>query len=233
MWLDQVLAMVINILGKIAGTMKLALIAGGLVVALILHSSQLSAASLTISITNQQQQPLADAVVELRSLSMSDIKPQRIQVAQQKLTFVPFVSAVPAGSEVDFPNLDKTRHHVYSFSPAKQFEIQLYADKPEAAITFDTPGIVALGCNIHDYMQAYIYVSESNLVAVSNEAGQLKWPDIAPGQYQLHVWHPWQLEPWQVTTLDLVMPLQTAAVSLAIDLSQQKPQAPQRGFGNR
>lgn len=213
--------------------MKLALIASALFVALALHSSQLSAGSLTMNITNQQQQPLADAVVELRSPGSKDSKPQRIQVAQQQLTFVPFVSAVPAGSIVEFPNLDKTRHHVYSFSPAKQFEIKLYADKPEAPITFDTPGIVALGCNIHDYMQAYIYVSESNLVGVSDEAGQLKWPDITPGKYQLYLWHPWQLEPQQPKVFDVVMPEQTAAFSLAIDLSQKKPQAPQRGFGNR
>lgn len=218
---------------KRAGIMKLALIACGLVVAMALFCGQLSAASLTISISNQQQQPLADAVVELRSLSPSQITPQRIQVAQQQLTFVPFVSAVPAGSIVEFPNLDKTRHHVYSFSPAKQFEIKLYADKPEAPITFDTPGIVALGCNIHDYMQAFIYISESNLVAVSNDAGKLHWPDIAPGQYQLYVWHPWQLAEQAPSTLEIVMPVQTSSTALAIDLSQQKPQAPQRGFGSR
>ena len=213
--------------------MKLAFIASGCTFSLALFCSQLSAASLTISISNQQQQPLADAVVELRSQNTAQIAPQRFQVAQQQLTFVPFVSAVPAGSIVEFPNLDKTRHHVYSFSPAKQFEIKLYADKPEKPITFDTPGIVALGCNIHDYMQAYIYISESNLVAVSNEAGQLQWPDIAPGEYQLYVWHPWQLAEQQPSTLKVVMPEQTASVALAIDLTQKKPQAPQRGFGSR
>ena len=89
------------------------------------------------------------------------------------------------------------------------------------------------GCNIHDYMQAYIYVSESNLVAVSNEAGQLQWPDIAPGEYQLYMWHPWQLAEQQPNILKVVMPVQTESVELAIDLTQQKPQAPQRGFGTR
>lgn len=213
--------------------MKLALINSVLVMAMTLYASQLKAASLTLNISNQQQQPLADAVVELRSLTNPERKPLRIQVAQQQLTFVPFVSAIPAGSVVDFPNLDKTRHHVYSFSPAKQFEIQLYADKPEAPITFDTPGIIAVGCNIHDYMQAYIYVAESSLVAVSDQTGQLIWPDIAPGSYQLFLWHPWQLEPRQPVALDIVMPVQTAAYTLAVDLTQQKPQAPQRGFGSR
>jgi len=213
--------------------MKLALINSALLIALALHVSQLKAASLTLHISNQQQQPLADAVAELRSLTNPERKPQRIQVAQQQLTFVPFVSAIPAGSEVEFPNLDKTRHHVYSFSPAKQFEIQLYAEKPEAPITFDTPGIVALGCNIHDYMQAYIYVAESSLVAVSNQKGQLTLSDVAPGSYQLYLWHPWLLEPRQPVALDIVMPVQTAAYSLAVNLTQQKPQAPQRGFGSR
>ncbi len=213
--------------------MKLALTTTLLITALLVQPSQLSAASLTIAIVNQQQQPLADAVVELRSVAVKTTQTRKIQVAQQQLTFVPYVSTIPAGSAVEFPNLDKTRHHVYSFSPARQFEIQLYADKPEAPITFDTPGIVALGCNIHDYMQAFIYVGESDLLAVSNAEGKMHWPDIAPGQYQLYLWHPWQLEPQPAVTLDLVMPVQTASYSLAIDLTQQKPQAPQRGFGSR
>lgn len=213
--------------------MKLTLGVSGFIISLTLQSSALYAASLTFKITNQQQQPLPDTVVELRSLTDPVVKPQRIQVAQQQLTFVPFVSAIPAGSQVEFPNLDKTRHHVYSFSPAKQFEIKLYADKPETPIIFDTPGIIALGCNIHDYMQAYIYVSESNLVAVSDETGKLTWPDIAPGSYQLYLWHPWQLESRQPTVLEVVMPVQTAVYTLDVDLSQQKPQPPQRGFGSR
>lgn len=212
--------------------MKLALTTALIIVFAVQHSQAL-AGSLIIDIVNQQQQPLADAVVELRSLTNPASKPQKIKVAQQHLTFVPFVSAISAGSMVEFPNLDKTRHHVYSFSPARQFEIQLYADKPETPIRFDTPGIVALGCNIHDYMQAYIYVGESDLLAVSDSDGKLSWPDIEPGQYQLYLWHPWQLQPQQPQELTVVMPAQTATFSLAIDLSQKKPQAPQRGFGSR
>ncbi|KKO44908.1 hypothetical protein WG68_13875 [Arsukibacterium ikkense] len=213
--------------------MKLALHSTLLIAAVLLTPDQANAGSLTISIVNQQQQPLADAVVELRAVGQQVVTPQRIRVAQQQLTFIPFVSAIPVGSEVEFPNLDKTRHHVYSFSPARQFEIQLYADKPEAPIRFDTVGIVALGCNIHDYMQAYIYVGESDLVAVSDTDGQLHWSGLAPGQYQLYLWHPWQLEPHPGQPLKVSMPVQTATLRLAIDLTQQKPQAPQRGFGSR
>ncbi len=231
--LRQLLAMVVSYIEKRAGFMKLALITSLLVNALVTLSAQVQAGTLTINVVNQQQQPLADAVVELRAEVAKASKPQKIQVAQQELTFVPFVSAVPAGSIVEFPNLDKTRHHVYSFSPAKQFEIQLYADKPEAPIRFDTPGVIALGCNIHDYMQAFIYVGESDVLAVSNSDGVVTLPDLAPGKYQVYLWHPWQLAPQPPVSLDIVMPAQNSNVSLAVDLTQQKPQAPQRGFGSR
>jgi plastocyanin len=213
--------------------MKLALWLILLSIALTPLINRAAAGSLTINIINQQQQPLADAVVELRSPATNIITPKNIKVAQQQLTFIPFVSAIPAGSQAEFPNLDKTRHHIYSFSPAKQFEIQLYADQPEAPIIFDTPGIVALGCNIHDYMQAYIYVGESELVAVSDEQGNVHWPDVPTGDYQLYLWHPWQLEspnPLELPVLDID---QTERLGLAIDLSQRKPIAPQRGFGSR
>ncbi len=204
--------------------------------ALLLHwSGTVNANSLTVQLVNQQQQPLADAVIELKPLSNEPLpsqqtQPARTQVAQQELTFIPFVSAISVGSQVDFPNFDRTRHHVYSFSPAKVFEIQLYADTPEAPVTFDKTGIVALGCNIHDYMQAYIYVGETGLVAVTDNDGQVVLPQLPAGRYQLLLWHPWQIASPEVTEFEISTDL-TLANTLAIDLQQRKPAPPQRGFG--
>ena len=193
-------------------------------------SSRLAADSLNITLVNQHNQPLADAVVELIAPAGAALpKAKPASVAQQGLMFQPFVSAVVRGSAVDFPNMDKTRHHVYSFSPAKTFEIELYSGKPEQPVVFDKAGIVALGCNIHDYMQAYIYVGDSPLLAVSNSQGELRFTDLTPGDYQLRLWHPWQQAPAveQQLTLSGHQQLQ---LTLAVE-NKTKPAAPKRGFG--
>ena len=88
-------------------------------------------------------------------------KPGREIVDQINLEFVPHVKPVVVGSPVYFPNKDDVRHHVYSFSPAKRFELPLYSGTPAAPVVFDRPGIVAIGCNIHDWMLGYIYVAET------------------------------------------------------------------------
>ncbi|HET6942615.1 MAG TPA: methylamine utilization protein, partial [Sphingomicrobium sp.] len=81
-------------------------------------------------------------------------------VSQRDMQFHPFVLVVPVGAKVSFPNLDPTRHHVYSFSPAKKFELKLFAKDQSRSVVFDKPGVVALGCNIHDAMTAFIYVAD-------------------------------------------------------------------------
>lgn len=196
---------------------------------LLLTSALLQAAPLQILITDQQGVPLADAVVELVDPANKAYRSSKAEVAQQDLTFRPFVSAVQAGTAVDFPNQDKTRHHVYSFSPAKVFELKLYANKPEAPVLFDTPGIIALGCNIHDYMQAYIYVGESPFLAVSNEQGIAMVPEAPNGSYQLKLWHPWQDQ--EVAPQQVTLPLTVSTYKITVT-RQEKPSRPKKGFGN-
>jgi plastocyanin len=84
-----------------------------------------------------------------------------LEMAQQKKQFVPEVLVVPVGSEVRFPNHDTVRHHVYSFSPAKKFELKLYTGTPANPVLFDRPGVVVLGCNIHDQMVGWILVVDT------------------------------------------------------------------------
>jgi len=182
-----------------------------------------------IRIVDQLGQPLADAVVEFLDPANKAFGEKTAEVAQQDLTFRPFVSAVQAGTAVDFPNQDKTRHHVYSFSPAKVFELKLYADKPEAPVIFDTPGIVALGCNIHDYMQAYVYVGESQYLAVTDEQGIATFSSLPASGYQLKLWHPWQDA--DVAPRNVTVPLNQTEFSIAVT-RQEKPKRPKKGFGN-
>jgi len=91
---------------------------------------------------------------------------------------------------VDFPNHDSIRHHVYSFSPAKRFELPLYIGQPAAPVQFDTPGVVVLGCNIHDWMIAYVYVADSPYYTRSGEDGMASLGPLPAGRYQVRVWHP-------------------------------------------
>jgi len=210
--------------------MSLKLLSCGLLLSTILFSiAPLQAAPQQIRIVDQQGQPLADAVVELLDPANKAYHSKPAEVAQQDLTFRPFVSAVQAGTPVDFPNQDKTRHHVYSFSPAKVFELKLYAGKPEAPVLFDIPGIVALGCNIHDYMQAYVYVGQSPFLAVTDEQGIATFSELPAGGYQLKLWHPWQdadVAPQAVT-----LPLSPAEFKIGVT-RQEKPKRPKKGFGN-
>ena len=196
-------------------------------------SPLLHAAHLQVIVSDTQAIALEDAVVEL----ISDKNPKAAQdalhyeMAQKNRTFIPFVMAVPQGTKVDFPNLDRTRHHVYSFSEAKPFELKLYVGKAEEPILFDQPGLVALGCNIHDYMQAFIYVARSPLVAVSDSQGQIDFSDVPEGTYQVKLWHPWQKAVQSLSTL--VVNAGDNSLSLSLDVTRQaKPSAPPAGFGN-
>jgi plastocyanin len=187
--------------------------------------------NLRIQVTDEHKQPLADAVVELfASQPMPHQAAALSNIAQENLTFVPFISAIVAGSSIEFPNRDKTRHHVYSFSDAKSFEIQLYANKPEAPILFDKAGIVSIGCNIHDYMQAYVYVGSSPLLGVTNDQGEITFYNLTNDTYQVKLWHPWQKNDHD--SLNLVIDRDSdIALTMAV-LQKQKPAAPKRGFGH-
>jgi hypothetical protein len=102
---------------------------------------------------------------------------------------------VPVGAEVSFPNLDPTKHHVYSFSAAKRFELKLFAKDQSRTVRFDKPGVVALGCNIHDGMSAFIYVTNNAWTARTNRQGVAMFADAPNAPGRLTVWHPYLRTP--------------------------------------
>jgi plastocyanin len=138
--------------------------------------------------------PVADAVVyAIPPAGPSDTKARRtVEVQQIDREFVPYVSVIQTGTAVTFPNRDPILHHVYSFSPAKTFEIKLYTGKSPNAIVFDKSGVVTLGCNIHDWMIGYILVVATPHFARTDKEGAASLRDLPPGTYELHVWHPQQ-----------------------------------------
>ena len=109
---------------------------------------------------------------------------------QRNLQFVPDLLVVRTGALIEFPNSDQVRHQVYSFSGAKNFQLPLYAGRTQPPVAFDKPGLVTLGCNIHDNMIGFIYVSDTPWYGRTSADGTLKIRDLPPGDYTLRVWHP-------------------------------------------
>lgn len=112
------------------------------------------------------------------------------EMVQKDLRFAPYVLPVRKGSSVSFPNKDDVRHHVYSFSKPKKFELKLYGGNEDRSVVFSETGIVALGCNIHDSMLAYVVVSDAPHFGVSDTDGHLSIKGIEPGSYTAQFWHP-------------------------------------------
>ncbi len=151
------------------------------------------AAELHALVKDHRGKMVADAIVvatPIESKNAHPAKPPADAVDQVDKQFVPYVKPVFVGSKVRFPNSDNIRHQVYSFSPAKKFELPLYGGTDAPPVIFDKPGVVVLGCNIHDWMVGYIYVSETPFFAKTEAAGTATLTDLPPGEYTVRVWHP-------------------------------------------
>ncbi len=145
-----------------------------------------------VEVLDVMGKPLADAVVFLESADARRlVRPLAgAEMAQAQRQFVPGVLVVPAGTSVSFPNNDTVRHHVYSFSPAKKFELKLYTGTPSNPVLFDRAGVVVLGCNIHDQMVGWILVVETPYYARSfAPGGKAQIDNVPPGSYTLRAWH--------------------------------------------
>jgi plastocyanin len=166
--------------------------------ALASAASPLAAAPLSVRVVDASGKPVRDAVVTLYpagSAARAARPGGHYVVAQQKLQFQPFLTIVPAGADVSFPNFDPTKHHVYSFSAAKRFELKLFAKDQSRTVHFDRPGVVALGCNIHDQMSAFIFVTDSAWTARTDARGIAAFGDAPNAAGRLTVWHPYLRAP--------------------------------------
>jgi plastocyanin len=149
------------------------------------------AATVQLGVETDAGKPLAGAIVFLESReARAAAKPaQGVEIAQVARQFSPQVTVVPVGTSVQFPNRDTVRHHVYSFSPAKNFELKLYTGTDANPVVFDKPGIAVLGCNIHDNMAAWVVVVETPYYARSDANGRATLDNVPAGNYRLRVWH--------------------------------------------
>jgi plastocyanin len=155
------------------------------------------AASLLVNVLDRDGRPLPGAVItaEPEASPSSAAQPVQAIMDQVNLAFLPDVLVVPVHSRVQFPNSDAVGHQVYSFSSARQFQLPLYRGKPYPPVQFDQPGVVTLGCNIHDNMIGYIFVTAAPYFGRTDARGEWQGRDLPAGRIRVHVWHPLLGEP--------------------------------------
>jgi plastocyanin len=167
---------------------------GALAVAAWLLPAALVAARVELRVRQPDGKPLAGAIFYAVPLDARRLPaPAPAVMDQRDRRFVPQLLPVQTGATVSFPNTDSISHHVYSFSPAKRFELYLPKGdrgRDEHRVTFDHAGVVALGCNIHDWMLAYILVVDTPFFARADGEGRAVLADVPPGRYRLVAWHP-------------------------------------------
>lgn len=176
----------------------LAFLAAGLTA----FATGVSAMNVRVTVQDDAGNPVKDAVVYATNLDKNAPLPHPVREAvmdQQDEEFVPYVLPVQAGTTVYFPNKDHIRHHVYSLFQPKKFELMLYKNSPPAPVLFDQPGVVVLGCNIHDWMIAYIFVLETPWFAKTGDDGKAELRDLPGGSYEVRAWHPLMKETTEST----------------------------------
>ncbi len=156
-----------------------------------LISATAAANAIAVRVTDSTGKPLADVVLSADA-EPGTVVPKALkanEIEQRALAFAPLVSVIQTGSKVSFPNYDKVKHHIYSFSPAKKFDQKLYSGVAAAPQVFDKPGVVVLGCNIHDRMLAYVKVVDTPFFAKTDAAGVATIALPAGGKYTVSAWH--------------------------------------------
>jgi len=179
------------------------------------------AATVTVQVRDAQGVTVPNAVVTVHLEGRPTPPPRRVgayAIEQRNIQFNPFVTIVPIGADVSFPNRDKVRHHVYSFSQAKKFELKLYATEQNRNVRFDKPGIVPLGCNIHDQMSAFVAVVDTPWATQTDTSGVARLDDVPGGVITITVWHPFLRAPGNRVTRTIRI-ADAASVSEAVTVT--------------
>jgi plastocyanin len=151
-----------------------------------------SGATLDVDARDPSGMPVADtAIYAMPAAGGIDARPGKVvEIQQIDREFVPYLTVIQTGTTATFPNRDPILHHVYSFSPAKSFEIKLYTGRSPSEVMFDKPGVVTLGCNIHDWMIGYVLIVSTPYFARTDASGTAHLRDLPAGSYEVQAWHP-------------------------------------------
>ena len=150
-----------------------------------------AATDLAVRVRDARGVAVVDAVVTLDAPAAGPAgAPRTLVVDQRDEAFVPYVSVLRTGDSVVFRNSDITRHHVYSFSEAKAFEQLLAPGDSGQPLKLERTGLVAVGCNIHDHMRAWLVVTDAPQVAITGADGIARFADVPAGTWHAVTWHP-------------------------------------------
>ena len=170
------------------------------------------AAPVVIDVRGFDGKPLPGAVVTIETPKAPGVTVRGpYMIEQRDIAFQPHVLIVPVGATVGFPNRDRVRHHVYSFSKARKFDLKLYGQEESRTVLFDRPGVVPLGCNIHDSMSGFVFVTATPFAALTDQAGHVSITGIPAGIGTVRVWHPSIRAPGSTAS----QPIDVAATGLA------------------
>jgi plastocyanin len=194
------------------------------------------AGDVTVDVVDRAGRGVAEVVVTLAPADTHAVAATRAASAavmdQRNRAFAPRVLVVAVGTAVEFPNNDSVSHQVYSFSPAKRFQLPLYKGVQHPPVIFDREGLVVLGCNIHDEMAGYIYVTAAPSFGMTDPAGVLELKGVAAGDYRLNVWSPLVADPGPTLTRIVHVDAREPAlvrIQLARDLRAKPEPRPRRG----
>lgn len=193
----------------------------------VLTAAPAWAGDLAVSLKTPAGQPVVDAVIMVTPQSGKGALRigSSYRMAQKGLQFQPFVLIAPVGAEVSFPNLDTVRHHVYSFSTPKRFELKLYGRDETRHVRFDKPGVIAVGCNIHDDMSAYIRVVDTPYAAKTAANGEVTISGLPAGPATITIWHPYLKSARNEAVRSATIPASGAArQALVLDLRKPASQ---------
>ncbi len=154
----------------------------------LLMAAKVQAAEITGQTMLAGKGAMREAVIYLEGGAKATAQPKSI-IDQRDKTFIPHVTVIPRGTTVQFPNHDTVFHNVYAYFNAKKFDLGMYPRGATKTVTFDKTGVVALLCNVHSDMSAYIVVVDTPYYAISDSKGQFKIHGVPPGAYTLHAWH--------------------------------------------
>jgi plastocyanin len=191
----------------------------------------LAAATIDVRVQDARGAGIRDAVVyavpEGRSLPLAK---KSAVMDQKNRMFIPHVLAVQTGTSIRFPNSDDIRHHVYSFSPAKPFQLPLYKGTPANPLLFSKAGVVTLGCNIHDQMSAFIIVVDTPYFERTDN-GKATLAGVEPGRYTVRVWYPDMRDEPRPQTINVTGDARVA-VSFVAGHAAAPPAADHHAHGN-
>ncbi len=185
------------------------------------HGSAI-AATVDVEVSSTDGKPAAGAIVSLAPVSGATPAPTNIPadavIDQRNQMFSPLAVTIRRGGRVVFANNDTTMHQVYSFSSIKQFEYQITQGQKSPPVQFDTAGVAAIGCNIHDNMVAFVYVTDSPWTVTTDAQGHAKIENVPDGTYRASVWHPKLAPGRQAPDAELSVVGQSAKLSLLAPL---------------